>query len=439
MTDEQMDARLRGAGEAWRTADAAAVADAGNTGEVHDVIEQSRTTRRRHRWSLIASAAAVVVLAGAAAALVANVGSNGGNPAATDGGATQLTGTPWTLIGITDSNGNEVPVAGDAVLLIGADHNVKGSDGCNAMGGAVDVSDDTIGIGGGLSMTEMACLDAQVTATASHVDAVLSGDVKWSISGDQLTLTKSGAGQLVYRAAPASTKSMDPNDLINATWHLTTIEKGTGSDGVAHTPAQTQKLRIEKRLTFDAGCNAYSADATVGKGTLDIGTVGGTLALCKGGDEGEVLAVLTGKVTWVIEGDQLTITKDVVGALIYSRTDPSAGSTPLTGTQWTFSSIEVTSSNSASGEGGIDSTITLTLDAKRSYRLETGCHSYAGEAALTDNSVAFSNQQDLGGDDCLKPLAERVVDFLDGDVGWSIKDGQLTLTKGDTTLTFSAK
>src|SRR2546426_797149 len=82
------------------------------------------------------------------------------------------------------------PVAGHAPLQIRADHKVTGSGGCNSIGGDVQVTNSTLGLGGGLATTEMACLDDQVTTAAGHVDAMLSGDVRWSISGDELTLTK---------------------------------------------------------------------------------------------------------------------------------------------------------------------------------------------------------------------------------------------------------
>jgi heat shock protein HslJ len=357
------------------------------------------------------------------------------------GGSVQPTGAPlvgtkWTLAGITDPAGHDVPVAGNASLLVGADDKVSGSDGCNSISGDVDVTGSTLGFGSGLATTEMACLDDQVTTTADHVDNMLSGDVTWKISGDELTLTKDGAGSLVYRATAAPTRSTDPSDLTGVTWYLTTIENGSGPDGVAHTPTGRQTLRVDNDITGEAGCNGFTGKATVGDGSLDVGSLGVTEVACA--DSAEVQAVLTGKVSWEIVGDQLTITKDGVGALVYSRSDPTAGSTQLTGTKWTFSSIEVTTANSASGEGSTDSGITLTLDGNGGFQLGTKCIGAAGSVTLGTADAVFSNLHNTGGDACLSTLEERVKKFLDGTVQWSITAGRLILTKGDTKLTFDS-
>src|SRR5205814_11960 len=85
-----------------------------------------------------------------------------------------------------------------------------------------------IDFGGGLATTEVACPD-RVSATAEHVDAVLSGDATWSITNAELTVNKPGAGTLVYKAVPDETRSTDPKDLIGSDWTLTTIEQGSAA------------------------------------------------------------------------------------------------------------------------------------------------------------------------------------------------------------------
>jgi heat shock protein HslJ len=358
-----------------------------------------------------------------------------------------LVGTKWTLAGITDPAGHDVPVAGNASLLITADHKVSGSDGCNSISGDVDVTDSKLGFGNGLATTAMACLDDQVMTTADLVDTMLSGDVTWKISDDQLTLTKDGAGSLVYRATAAAKRSTDPNDLTGVTWYLTTIETGTGPDGVAHTPTRRQTLLIDEKLRFDAGCNYYSANATVGDGTLDIGPPGGTLAACSGSEESEILAVLTGKVSWEIVGDQLTITKDGVGALVYSRSDPTGGSTQLTGTTWKLSGIETNNGSNGTATGSSDMGVnTVRFDDAGNVTISHRCYVNKGTVQISKGSLDISgvtldravpcpaspDQQDE------QHTTSVTDDVLTGNSTWSIMGGQLSITKGITTLDFDS-
>ena len=207
MTDEQMDARLQRAGEAWRAA-SVPVAEAAAESHVETLmISSTGGPRRPRRTGLFASAAIVVAaLVAGGALLIANIGS-GGDRQTSAGGTVDLVGTPWTLTAIADANGDDVPVAGDAVLAFGPDSRFKGNDGCNGIGGRAHVSGSTIDFGK-VATTEVKCLDDQVAATAEHVDAILSGKVTWAIDSDRLTLTKPGTGTLVYRASRPPTAKM---------------------------------------------------------------------------------------------------------------------------------------------------------------------------------------------------------------------------------------
>jgi heat shock protein HslJ len=213
MTDEQMDTRLRRAGEAWRAA-GVPVAEAPAESQVASlVISSTGRPRRARRAGLLASAAVVVAaLVAGGALLIANIGSGGNRHTQPPAGARTvgLVGTSWTLAAITDANGNAVPVAGGAALAFAPDNRFKGSDGCYGIGGKAQVGRSTIDFRNRiLGTTPVTCRDPQVNATADHVDAVLSGKVTWAIDSERLTLTKAGAGTLVYRAntPPATKKS----------------------------------------------------------------------------------------------------------------------------------------------------------------------------------------------------------------------------------------
>jgi heat shock protein HslJ len=453
MTDDQMDARLRSAGEAWRAADPAAVATAESAvptvaaGDPHD-IDLTGARRRRHRWSVLASAAAVIVLAGGAAALVANVGSGGGKHPAVESSTSDLIGTKWALVSITDSQGRDVPVAGNAGFVIDDANHLGGSDGCNSISGDVDVSGSTIGFGNGLATTEMACLDDNVMTTADHVDNMLSGDVTWSISGDQLTLTKDGTGSLVYRSTAAPTRSTDPSDLTGITWYLTTIESGTGPDGTASSvPADLTLTIDEGHIGFNDGCNGSGGPVEVGDGTLDIGNVVSTLIGCPqdGFDRELIHKVLTGKVSWEIVGDQLTITKDGVGALVYERAatlDPLSQLKYLQSVDWVLSSIDqkgntsITSADLHSDRVRFDSSGQITI----SHR----CYVNSGDVEIGEQALDITNVDLKTAIPCpASPEQQQEQDHaatmdgvLDGHSTWSLRSKKLAITKDDTTLVF---
>ena len=213
MTDDQMDGRLQRAGEAWRAV-SPPVAEMPDESHVQTLmISSTGRPRRARRAGLIASAAIVAAaLVAGGALLIANIGSGGNRHTPAGAGSVGLVGTPWRLTAITDANGNDVSVAGDAALALAPDNRFKGSDGCNGMGGEALVSGSTIEFGN-VAMTQANCLGDQVTATAGHVDAVVSGKVTWAIDSDRLTLTKAGTGTLVYDAStpPVTQKSKSAN------------------------------------------------------------------------------------------------------------------------------------------------------------------------------------------------------------------------------------
>jgi heat shock protein HslJ len=453
MTDERMDARLRSAGEAWRAADAqAATIDAGQV----ETLTAPAPRKPHRRTGLLASAAVVAaaIVAGGAF-LISNIGSDSGRPNQIEAGPSGLTGTTWVLDSITDANGNDVPVAGKAAFQIDASDHLSGADGCNAISGDVGISSDTISFGNGLATTEIACVDDNATATAQQVDAMLSGDVTWSINNDALTLSKAGAGTLVYRAVPDEATSTDPSDLIGVTWTLTTIEDGTGPDGVAKSVSGTSDLRIADAVAglmlLNGGCNEYKVD--VGAGTIDI--TGGDISTqdCAQPqpDLDAVRAVLTGHVTWVIEGDQLTITKDGVGALVYTRSGgggsgDKAGLVALIGHTWTLQGIEHNTSSGGSGGGSSSmSDIKVTFGKDGRITIKHRCYTNVGKAQIGATSVDISGVTLETAIPCTSPTDPNedqtnstVDDLLTGSVQWQLSDGQLQLTKGDTTLDFAA-
>jgi heat shock protein HslJ len=361
-----------------------------------------------------------------------------------------VTGTPWNLAAAKDADGNDVQIAGNANLTVDADGHLTGNDGCNSISGDVQIGDRTIEFPGGLAVTEMACTDDAVMATEQFVLAVLGGTVQWSVDGDQLTLTRDGAGTLIFTAGTPPTSTSDPADLIGKTWTLTTIETGTGPDGVASSVSQPAKLQVfADRVELYGGCARY--DATVADGTMDIGSTDTSTVDCAWSmdDLDRIHDILVSRVTWRITDDQLTITKDGVGALIFARaagnpvcTSTTCASHQLVGTTWNFDYIQTENANSGSGSS-TSGPIALLFDDADSYRLVTGCHAYQGDYAVDGSTITFSNQRDLGGDDCLDTVAQQLVEFLDGPMDWTFASrlvqgsNSLVMTKGSAKAVFS--
>lgn len=444
MTDERMDARLRRAGEAWRAAETTAAVDV--TSRVEELAAPPTDRPRRvRRVGLLASAAIVAAaLVAGGGFLVANLGSDNGRPTSTEAGPQSLAGTNWALATITDADGHDVPVAGKPVLGIDDSTHVGGTDGCNKFGGDISIDSAVIRFGA-LELSETACSDDRVTATAEHVDAVLSGDVAWSIDDGMLTLSKAGAGTLAYRSAPSGERSTDPSDLVGVTWTLTTIADASG--GTAKTPDRPISIRISAG-ELDVPCE--HAAVQVGNGMLDIGPFHGdnpSALGCTGfAIAGQHVAdVLTGHVTWVIDGDRLTITKDGVGALIYKRSGDKTDLAALVGHTWTLTGIEHETAGGGTGGGSSSmSDIAVTFD-RGTITIKHRCYTDKGDVRLGDTTLDISHVKLDNAIPCTSPTDPNedqtnatVDDVLTGSVQWQLSDGQLQITKGSTTLDLTA-
>lgn len=110
-----------------------------------------------------------------------------------------LEGTRWALDGIVSADAvSSVPDRASASIQIVAGR-IDVDAGCNAGGGPVTVTADTLTFGP-ITLTKRLC-EPQAMAAESAVVAVLAGTATYTISADVLTLDAGDAG-LVFRAAP---------------------------------------------------------------------------------------------------------------------------------------------------------------------------------------------------------------------------------------------
>lgn len=341
-----------------------------------------------------------------------------------------LVGTDWQLSKI----GNSTKVAGHASLTISGEQKLSGNDGCNSVSGDVTVRSGTIAFGQ-IGNTLMNCSAPDITATVSVVDAMLSGTVRYSIEGGELTLTKTGLRTLTYRAAKADVPVTDPAELTGPDWTLTGLGHASGNSASGNSAVSLSRVIFDAHGGFTVQHRCYTD-----KGKADLATGGATLTdvtlklavPCASNAESKdgqtendlVDSVLTGTVTWSIMGKELTVTKGG-DTLTFGRTDASA----LVGATWTLTTIE-----KGTGPGAAASPASTRL----SYRFEQNAvndgQCEANAAAISTGRITFNPRWSVSFVSGCKDLdvAQRQFVYgklLTGTVTWSITGDQLTITK----------
>lgn len=234
LTDDDLHARLHAAGERFRA----------RTSEPAPL-----NTRRRPRRRLLpalAGAASVAVVVGLVVGITQLTGRSTPHGAAAPGHATPIAGVHWQLVAAADARDRPVPVSRQVALFI-HDGTVSANDGCNAIGGPVQLVGGEGLRFGNLISTTMGCLDAG--AQERVVDAVLRGTVSFRIDAGRLTITKPGSGELTYTAlkpTPPPTTPPDPAALAPRRWLLDSVERtGDGS-------TSSENVTTGYVLVFDA-------------------------------------------------------------------------------------------------------------------------------------------------------------------------------------------
>jgi heat shock protein HslJ len=327
MTDELMDARLRAAGERWRTADRP-----GAPVEAPLAVRPAPVVRHRARWVAAVSAAVIAAaLVVSGVVLLTNRDTNGTpvaaqpstpHSSAPHGPAPQpsvpLVGTRWTLTQLIDPNGTHAP-DGNPFLQFVSRSAFVGTDGCNSLGGKAAISARTITVS-----DVMATLMACPGSTATQVSGMLmSGTLDYRIVGSSLILTRAGDPTLIYRAASAVTKQ-DPSQLVGR-WRLQSTEITTHSG--SNTSAEAHSAVAQSVLTFDGRggftvqhrCYVNQGKAAVSAGTAELTRVTLKSAVpCPSGsnpraeeqENGFVDDLLSGRVSWHIDAGGLTISRN---------------------------------------------------------------------------------------------------------------------------------
>jgi heat shock protein HslJ len=209
-------------------------------------------------------------------------------------------------------------VPGSALTLTVSDGRLSVNAGCNTMGAAYAFADGTLQWTEPAAGTQMACEEA-LMAQDTWISGLLTDGMEAVLEGDTLTLT-SGDVTITFLD---KTVAEPAKPLVGTAWELQSIVTGGAvssvPDGV-ETP--TLVLTEDGKAQVFSGCNrgsgGYELDA--GGSTVEFGPIAQTRMACKdaaAGVEASVMAVLDGSVPFVIDGNQLTLTKGSQG-LAYS-------------------------------------------------------------------------------------------------------------------------
>jgi heat shock protein HslJ len=232
------------------------------------------------------------------AAALAGCGDDGDEGSS---GADPFGSTTWVLeAGTVD--GDALALVADAPVTLTVDEGtLAGTSACNRYSGPLTVDGDSVELGPGLAVTEMACLDPGVTELeAAYLAAIVRVDTV-DREDDRLVLTGEGV-ELTFSAQPVEPDA----PLVGTTWVLTTIIDGDVAMSVLGDP--TLEFADDGSVSGSTGCNRLmgSYDPATGFGPMAT-----TMMACEpdlADQETRVLAVFDGDPDVVVEGATLTLT-----------------------------------------------------------------------------------------------------------------------------------
>ena len=256
-----------------------------------------------------ASALVVAALVLAACGDDDDVVSSGGSSSSIDG--------DYLAIEVTEGGQAKALVEGTTISLRLHDGALTANAGCNTIGGDYTVDGDVLRARA-LSTTEMGCdpprhaQDEWLAALLSSGPTVEPGDQGFVLRTDSVTLT------FVDREVA------DPDrELVGTTWVVDGYLDGAGPDGTASSAMGDQALvRFEENgfMTGHDGCNGFGYAGQMGADPTDglryevdgdritfSGSAAHTEMACPDVDTDRIWAVLSGTVTWTVDGPGLTL------------------------------------------------------------------------------------------------------------------------------------
>lgn len=242
------------------------------------------------------SAAVIALLVSGCAASVGPSSGASSSPDAASGTLADLDGKTFRSTRLT---GHEL-VPNTVVQLSFLDGRLSASAGCNSSSGAVDVAGGRLVVGA-LATTMIGC-PPELQAQDEWLAGVLSGSPAWSLREGVLTID--GGGSVLVM------EERQDQALVGVTWRLDTLISGEAASSVPE--GVTASLLVEgDRASVNLGCNRGMGQALVDGDALTIRQLATTKMACPepaAGVEAAFSTLLAGPVTWVIDGERLTLT-----------------------------------------------------------------------------------------------------------------------------------
>jgi len=230
-----------------------------------------------------------------------------------------LHGNTFVGVGRTVDGEPDPLVKGTTPQIGFTDEGVSAYAGCNHLSGQARYADGklTVDVVGG---TEMGCDQARMDQDAWLAD-FLSGDPRYRLDGDVLTLSAGGTTLSLRRQADTDTA------LTGTTWVFEGIVDGTGPDAsVGSVPdgvVSTLRLRDDGVALIRTGCNTGSASVTIEADSMHLSDLMTTKIACEGAHgavEREVLRVVhNGEITLAQDGDSLDLSDGEHGLYYRAR------------------------------------------------------------------------------------------------------------------------
>lgn len=224
------------------------------------------------------------------------------------------------------------------------------------------------------------------------------------------------------------------------------IATGITENGTARALVPGSELRVEfvdGSISINAGCNGMGGNYTLSEeAELATGALAGTEMGCDQPlmDQDAWLAgtVFAEPLIAAVEGSTLTLTREGLELVLTDRgvASPDAA---LHGTSWQLDGIRTGDSVSSVPAGAQIPTLLIAEDG--AVTVHTGCNGGRGTATVSDSTITFEpvvTTKMACADEAGRQTEVAVLTMLDGAVTWAINEQNLTLTKGDSGLTFRA-
>lgn len=228
-----------------------------------------------------------------------------------------LAGRTFVSTDVT-KDGEPYPLVGGSVVrLTFGDHGISGNAGCNTMGGDADVDGGVLVVTGGLASTEMAC-DADLMDQDVWLADLLTARPALTLDDDQLQVVTD-----TYQMKLLDEETVDPDRALEGTpWFVTGMITGEGDDGAVSSVSRALEASIlleDGALRATAGCNRMHGAYVIEGDTLTVSDLASTKMACPG-PEGELeihmKQVLSGPMTYTVDGSQLTLDNGDVGLML---------------------------------------------------------------------------------------------------------------------------